>query len=180
MEVDERVLEVEEGVCAVVLQVLSSESLRELQLKLFEREAEEPASRLGLLWDRLASRLGHDAVLRAGVVEHTLPENTVRFEQVSHVKSTVSAPVPPEVEERPLRIYSSPTRILAEWPKTFLWNGQTTRIASFSGPERIETAWWEKRDQRRDYYVVETESGARYWIFQRLDDGGWFMHGVFE
>jgi len=47
------------------------------------------------------------------------------------------------------------------------------------GPERIETAWWRGPTVRRDYYVVETDSGERFWLFRRLRDGGWFLHGMF-
>ena len=54
------------------------------------------------------------------------------------------------------------------------------------GPERIETAWWRGPTVRRDYYVVETGLGARYWIFRRLGSGSagrpgseWFLHGTF-
>jgi protein ImuB len=32
---------------------------------------------------------------------------------------------------------------------------------------------------RRDYYRVETTSGHRFWLFRRLTDGRWFLHGVF-
>jgi protein ImuB len=64
------------------------------------------------------------------------------------------------------------------------------------GPERIETAWWRGPTVRRDYYIVETASGARYWIFRRLGfrrlgfrrlgsgsagrlGSEWFLHGTF-
>jgi len=52
-------------------------------------------------------------------------------------------------------------------------------VVAAHGPERIETAWWRGPTVRRDYYVVETESGARFWVFRRLRDGGWFLHGMF-
>ena len=61
----------------------------------------------------------------------------------------------------------------------FRWNGQTHHIARAHGPERIETAWWRGPCVRRDYYIVETESGGRYWLFRRLRDGAWFLHGMF-
>ena len=32
---------------------------------------------------------------------------------------------------------------------------------------------------RRDYYRVETTNGHRFWLFRRLNDGRWFLHGVF-
>jgi protein ImuB len=48
------------------------------------------------------------------------------------------------------------------------------------GPERIETGWWRGRAVGRDYFRVEILSGARFWLFRRLRDGKWFLHGVFE
>ena len=47
------------------------------------------------------------------------------------------------------------------------------------GPERIETGWWRGDDVRRDYYVVETDAGTRWWIFRR-HDGQWFVQGCFD
>lgn len=64
-------------------------------------------------------------------------------------------------------------------PLRFHWNGETHQVACAHGPERIETAWWRGPCVRRDYYVVETESAGRYWLFRRLRDGAWFLHGVF-
>lgn len=53
------------------------------------------------------------------------------------------------------------------------------RIVQAHGPERIETAWWRGPTVRRDYYIVETESGERFWLFRQLRDGIWFLHGMF-
>jgi len=57
--------------------------------------------------------------------------------------------------------------------------GKEVTVAAAHGPERIETAWWRGPIVRRDYYVVETDSGERFWVFRRLKDGAWFLHGVF-
>ncbi|MEO7433278.1 MAG: DNA polymerase Y family protein [Dokdonella sp.] len=61
-----------------------------------------------------------------------------------------------------------------------------------AGPERIESGWWDERDQRRDYYIVETRRGQRAWAFveagkrdvvnetNRIDiDAAWMLHGWF-
>jgi protein ImuB len=32
---------------------------------------------------------------------------------------------------------------------------------------------------RRDYYLVETTAGRRFWLFRALEDGRWFLHGAF-
>jgi protein ImuB len=64
-------------------------------------------------------------------------------------------------------------------PPRFRLGGTVHAIVQAHGPERIETAWWRGPTVRRDYYVVETESGGRFWLFRRLRDGGWFLHGMF-
>ena len=64
-------------------------------------------------------------------------------------------------------------------PVRFRLGDRMHRIVQAHGPERIETAWWRGPSVRRDYYVVETESGERFWVFRRLRDGSWFFHGMF-
>ena len=64
-------------------------------------------------------------------------------------------------------------------PVRFRLADRMHRIVQAHGPERIETAWWRGPSVRRDYYVVETESGERFWVFRRLRDGSWFFHGMF-
>ncbi len=64
-------------------------------------------------------------------------------------------------------------------PARFRFGDTLHHIVQAYGPERIETAWWRGPTMRRDYYVVETESGERFWVFRRLQDGGWFLHGMF-
>ena len=64
-------------------------------------------------------------------------------------------------------------------PLRFRLGPESHRIVSADGPERIETAWWRGECVRRDYYVVETETGSRWWLFRRLRDGAWFLHGQF-
>ena len=65
-------------------------------------------------------------------------------------------------------------------PLTFSCQGQVHETARHWGPERIETAWWRGRCVRRDYYQLETTAGYRFWIFQNLNDGRWFLHGCFD
>jgi protein ImuB len=65
-------------------------------------------------------------------------------------------------------------------PQRFHHAGVDYTIRRCQGPERIETGWWRAADIRRDYYAVETSEGTRWWIFQCLDAGGWFVHGCFD
>ena len=74
-------------------------------------------------------------------------------------------------------------------PRTMTWRGKRRRIVRGDGPERVFGEWW-LRDAEfhavRDYYVVEDDSGERYWVY-RAGDGvdtttgshRWFIHGIF-
>ena len=65
-------------------------------------------------------------------------------------------------------------------PLRFPFRGEEHRVARAWGPERIETGWWRGPPVARDYYRVATTAGRRFWLFRRLDDGRWFLHGAFE
>lgn len=96
---------------------------------------------------------------------------------------------------RPSRLLAKPEEIevLAVLPdsppRSMTWRGKRRRIVRGDGPERVFGEWW-LRDAElhavRDYYVVEDDSGERYWVY-RAGDGvdtttgshRWFLHGVF-
>ena len=49
-----------------------------------------------------------------------------------------------------------------------------------SGPERLESGWWDGEDARRDYYVLETSQGQRAWAYREAGgDGALTLHGWF-
>ena len=54
------------------------------------------------------------------------------------------------------------------------------QLQMISGPERIESGWWDGGDCRRDYYIAEDAHGRRVWVFHTLDrTPTWYLHGVF-
>ena len=70
--------------------------------------------------------------------------------------------------------------VAPDGPPQFIWlTGRRERIVHHAGPERIETLWWRGPAVRRDYYRVALESGDHLWIFRRLTDRRWFLHGAF-
>jgi protein ImuB len=150
-----------------------------------------PAPDLAPLIDRLAGRIGARNLYRVGAVESDVPERSVR-------------PAPPlgSVAEwqrgwaRPARLLCPPERldhVMAEMPdhppKRFVWRGQSHITRCGDGPERIHGEWWRRTgeaDAVRDYYQVEDEAGARFWLYRRGDgldprtgDLSWHLHGVF-
>ncbi len=54
------------------------------------------------------------------------------------------------------------------------------RLAIESGPERIESGWWDEGDIARDYFIASDTTHSRYWIYrERHDTRRWFLHGLF-
>ena len=57
------------------------------------------------------------------------------------------------------------------------------------GPERVFGEWWHRDPETaavQDYFVVEDESGERFWLYRSGDgedpatgDLRWYVHGVF-
>jgi protein ImuB len=92
----------------------------------------------------------------------------------------------PELPPRPLRLLPRPLAAAVTWispggpPLRFQFDGCEHEIARSWGPERIETGWWRGRAVGRDYFRVETAAGGHFWLFRRLRDGKWFLHGMFE
>jgi protein ImuB len=87
---------------------------------------------------------------------------------------------------RPLHLETppAPLQVLSLAPEgpplQFRWRGDWRRVARAWGPERIQTGWWRGPYVQRDYYRVETTEGARFWLFRRLTDAAWFLHGIFD
>jgi len=161
------------------------------QQELFFREdgSPEASSRhLAALVDRLSSRLGRRSVVRAKLVSDAQPERAWRGDPMlgdsrrRHRRRKTPAELPP----RPLRLLRRPIALAATSivpdgpPLSFHCCGREHRIAHTWGPERIETGWWRGRTIGRDYYCIETTTGRRFWLFRRLGDGRWFVHGTFE
>jgi protein ImuB len=153
----------------------------------------------GMLLDRLAGRLGRAAVFEPRIVADPQPEHAWMPAapaglsgrepagsrgRTESLRRTMTAALPPG--RRPLWMAPRPqplTDTVAVGPEgplvRFRVGDRMHAVVAAHGPERIETAWWRGPTVRRDYYVVETESGARFWVFRRLRDGGWFLHGMF-
>lgn len=87
---------------------------------------------------------------------------------------------------RPLRLLPrpQPIEVIAMAPDRppgwFRYRGREFRTRDGAGPERLCAEWWTGENGTRDYYRVEAESGARFWIYCEVESRKWYMHGVFE
>ncbi|TMN25475.1 DNA polymerase Y family protein [Pseudoxanthomonas sp. X-1] len=118
------------------------------------------------LRERLRARLGDAAVYRVEPAGDPRPEKAWR-------RALGDAPAR-GVETAPAR----PPRPAWLLPQPVALHGPARII---SGPERLESGWWDQGDARRDYYVVETARGQRAWAFQPagVRDAPWMLHGWF-
>jgi protein ImuB len=174
------------GIEAMELVAGRCEPLRAVQLGTVEEEASLPP-----LVDRIAGRIGAHRLFRLTAQESDVPERcTART-------GPLATPVEwPRDWPRPVRMLERPEpvdRVLAELPDQpplrFSWRGRTYRVRKADGPERIFGEWWRRSgeaDAVRDYFQVEDEGGARFWLFRRGDgldpktgDLSWWMHGLF-
>jgi protein ImuB len=72
-------------------------------------------------------------------------------------------------EARPLWLLHEPVAIEA--------HEDSLRLVS--GPERIESGWWDEQDVARDYYTAKNGDGQRLWVFRDRRTRSWFLHGLF-
>jgi len=116
------------------------------------------------LRERLRARLGDTAVHRIVPTGDPRPERAWRRAE-GEVERISQAPVRPP---RPLWLLSKPIPLRDRY------------VRIVSGPERLESGWWDGDEARRDYYVLETSQGQRAWAFTPPgEQGGWMLHGWF-
>jgi protein ImuB len=136
---------------------------------LFEEDA---ASEEGhALLDRLASRLGADALQRISTTDSLWPE------AASHSIGLAAEPEQhnESAGERPTWLLPKPEP-LRERKGVLLWQKP---LEILRGPERLESPPHCGPVRRRDYFVAREATGRICWIFRELDTGQWFVHGLF-
>lgn len=113
------------------------------------------------LQERLRARLGDHAVRGFGLHADHRPE----------LASGTAMP-----KELPARLPPRPAWLL---DRPIPWRER--RFEVLSGPERVETGWWDDGDARRDYYVVQNGEGQRAWVYAAAgdQDGPFMLHGFF-
>jgi protein ImuB len=138
------------------------------------------------LLDRLAGKNGAHHIYRYLPDEHYWPERSFKMASSLAEKTPVGwrVDIP-----RPLHILPAPQPIevsvpMPDYPPLlFRHRGVLHRIKKSDGPERIEQEWWIQGGLYRDYYCLEDELGARYWVFRAGDyttgNAQWFIHGFF-
>ncbi|HLI93936.1 MAG TPA: DNA polymerase Y family protein, partial [Puia sp.] len=146
--------------------------------------------RLSELSDRISNKLGAGLIHRYLPAEHYWPERSYK-EAGTFDEAPASAW--PKDRARPIHLLASPEPVVVAAPipdyppMHFRYRNKIHTVVKADGPERIEREWWMdggEGSKHRDYYVVEDEQGARYWLFRSGHYAGgngtqWWLHGFF-
>ncbi len=143
------------------------------------------------LVERLQARLGRQQVLRPQRLHDHRPEHgsalqavdagalpvgdkAARADAAARAVVTITRPV----------WLVSPPQPLADRRDQPLLDGAPLQL--LSGPERIETGWWDEAGLAgRDYFIAQAADASLVWIYRlRLASlaagaGGWYLHGRF-
>ena len=132
----------------------------------------------------LMARLGEQAVYGLQPIEGHRPERQWRSVPLqAQPRAQRDAATPVDARHRPLGLLPQPRRLHAEHAADGrvqgLWH-EARALRLVSGPERIESGWWDGAEVARDYYVASDAQGALLWIFRECHGArGWFLHGCF-
>jgi len=124
------------------------------------------------LVERLRARLGEDAVRSLALHADHRPERAQAWGPASLEVEASGKPTPdaPSLTARPLWLLAHPRHLDAD--------PAAAQLRLLSGPERIESGWWDGGEVGRDYFVGRDAQGETLWLYR--DRGGrWFVHGIF-
>ncbi|MCA9258767.1 MAG: DNA polymerase Y family protein [Planctomycetales bacterium] len=193
-------LRLEAGVLQMELAATRVETLVERQGRLFEEldEADDSQRQWGRLLERLAGRLGRQAVVQPRLLPEPQPERAWRWSPLvggelepSPARGSTGTRRHFTAWQRPLWALARPQAIETRSPQAngpprrFRWCGQWYDVIAWVGPERIETGWWRRWKSgvvsgvRRDYWRVETSDRRRWWLVCDLRTGQWGLQGKF-
>ena len=129
------------------------------------------------LMEQFAARLGRDSVIKVRTTPSYCPELAIkqlRYDQIGslRIEQEIISSTP-----RPFMLLRNPKELTIKNGR--LYNKEN--IIIISGPERIETQWWNVSDVLRDYYVAFERNGSRLWIYrERKGTKKWYLHGYFS
>ncbi|MEO9903214.1 DUF6504 family protein [Nisaea sp.] len=189
------------GIDVAVADIMERDMAASVQNTL-DATAEPACDAVTDLGDRLANRLGGEAIYRLQQIESHRPERAERRGDIRPSSKPLHwsnlRPLTPE-RARPVRLMRRPERVEATAllpdhpPARFRWRGSEYRVADAAGPERLAPEWWradgdgagEVGAMTRDYFRLEDQDGRRFWLYreglaERGESPQWYLHGLFS
>lgn len=174
------------GIELFLLEASLVEDLSPKQETLWNFTGQEDTEAVAELLDCIAAKMGAHTIHRYLPDEHYWPERSIKQAVSLQEKPTTVWPVD---RPRPIHLLPQPEPIevtvqLPDYPPMhFHYKGRLHRVRKADGPERIEAEWWIEDGLHRDYYCLEDETGARYWVFRlghyATGEPKWYLHGFF-
>lgn len=173
------------GIELFLLETPKVEDINPIQEKLWAGKPGLQDTSLAELLDKLAGKIGPNAIHRYLPAEHNWPERSIKqaasLSETPVTKWRTDRLRPPLLLRRPEAI--EVMALLPDYPpKVFTYKGKRHVVEKADGPERIEREWWLDQGEHRDYYAVEDTDGQRYWLFRsgHYDAAPqWYLHGFF-
>lgn len=174
------------GIELFILTATKTEHVLIHQEKLWSGKPGLADKSLAQLLDRLAGKVGPQAIRRYIPQAHYWPERSLRpavsLEEKTEIKWQKSNPRPMEMLHKPAAIQV--TAPIPDYPPmNFRYRDELHMVRKADGPERIEREWWMEPGEHRDYYILEDDKGRRYWVFRSghydEEHSAWFLHGFF-
>ncbi len=147
------------------------------------------AEGLTRLLERLRARLGDAQVQRLEAVADHRPECASRSVPAHGAigRRVAGPPGPPRMAPSNLPLHR-PTWLLPE-PLPLAAHGalpllQGRPLQLLSGPERVESGWWDSQSVARDYFIAQTDDGSLVWVYRArvpgvAGDVDWHLQGRF-
>lgn len=91
----------------------------------------------------------------------------------------------------PSHIFSQPEEVFVlsshpeGFPATMKWRQTTYKSSAVIGPEKVSPEWWHEaldkislHQEERDYFILLSDSGEWFWIYQATASYKWYLQGV--
>jgi protein ImuB len=149
--------------------------------------AQQDHEGLTRLLERLQARLGREQVQCLLCVADHRPERSSLLHPVDGAwpAGASRARSAPAGMQQPVWLLPEP-QPLQERERSPLLEGQPLHL--LSGPERLESGWWDAALAERDYFIAQAADASLVWIYrsrlplrsaEEQTGTGWFLHGRF-
>ena len=161
-----------------------------------QEKSQHCSSSMTHLAERLSARIGEESVHGVMMVEEHRPQYAWRrCEAFSDVPNCASTSFYPNgidtsalladirrtsclVLRRPLWMLQTPEPLITDKNRP-CYQGVLQLV---SGPERLETGWWDNEGIAHDYFVARTLKGVDLWIYRdrsKHRNASWYLAGMF-
>ncbi len=178
------------------------------QSDLFDRHITIHRDAIAKLVDSLSARMGRTAIVAPAIQRDPQPELAFSWRPLTGWKKDGQSqetkrklarapkrnfaeergmePNADELWRRPMRLQHPPKRIEMQRvdeigrPLRMIYQGSPLSVLRATGPERIDTGWWQGATQQRDYFRIELSTGSWLWVYRDRRDQEWYLHGEFD